>query len=179
MALKRSQRVGIWIIAIVMCVGMLGSFLVMALSVKNSETDQQATYAEYAKMFNEMYSPLDGYSTDVFDASQVTELKVELLTHGAGDEIKSSDTLHVSYFGWTPDGLVFESTKQTDKEDSPKDIDLSKSIEGWSEALTGLNVGDIVRLTVPSDKAYGTTGGGIIQANTPLKFIIEIHGIVN
>jgi hypothetical protein len=74
-ATPRSQRIGIWIIAIVMAVGTIGSFLIIILSTNNDKAEEahrtaltneyQAEYSEYqakleaqaaelsAKYFNE------------------------------------------------------------------------------------------------------------------------------
>ena len=42
-------------------------------------------------------------------------------------------------------------------------------------SLAGQKVGSVVRLTIPAAQAYSTQGSGIIPANAPLEFIVEIH----
>lgn len=49
MATPRSQRVGIWIIAIVLTVGTLGSFLVMVLGIQNQSTFKEKYLAAETK----------------------------------------------------------------------------------------------------------------------------------
>jgi|SRR5680860_475313 len=189
MATPRSQRVGIWIIAIVLTLGTLGSFLVMALSVQNQTTDQsqqQKAYDDYlaqqkaaAQQNADNSEALSGYATRKFDPSSVTELKVETLVSGMGETVKSTDSINSSYFGWSSDGKIFDGSKKKGEDDNPVTFSLNRVIAGWTEGLTGVKVGSVVRLTIPADKAYGVQGSGIITANSPLEFIVEIHKIDN
>jgi len=189
MATPRSQRIGIWVIAIVLAIGTLGSFLVMGLSVKNQAVDQAAQQKQYddylkqqklASQLNADNSePLVGYTTSTFDPDSVTSLKVEVLTEGSGAVVKATDSINSSYFGWTSDGKIFDSSKKKSADDKPVKFALSGVISGWTEGLTGLKVGSVVRLMIPADKAYSSQESGIIPANSPLAFIVEIHKIDN
>lgn len=191
MATPRSQRIGIWIIAIVLTIGTLGSFLVMVLSINNQAIDNaeyQKQYTEYlAEQKKSAQTNADNsesfssdYSAVAFDAASVTELQVETLVQGTGETVSATDSVNVSYFGWTADGVIFDSSKKKDATaDSPATFALSEVITGWTEGLTGLKIGSVVKLTIPADKAYGTAGSGIISADSPLQFIIKIHSIDN
>lgn len=188
MATPRSQRVGIWIIAIVLAIGTLGSFLVMALSVQNQSVDQaqqQKAYDEYlaqqkvaAQINADNSEALPGYTTNTFDPASVTKLKVEILKEGTGEVVKATDSINASYFGWTSDGKIFDSSKKKSTADKPVISSLSGVITGWTEGLNGVKVGSTVRLTIPADKAY-PEGSNSNLANLPLVFIIEIHKIDN
>ena len=191
MATPRSQRIGIWIIAIALTAGTLGSFLVMVLSVKNQAIDtaqQQKAYDEYMaqqkvaaqKNADNSESFSTSYSSRTFDSASVTKINVETLVEGSGDIIKATDSINASYFGWTSDGKIFDSSKKKDASaDSPATFPLSGVIPGWTEGLTGVKVGSIVRLTIPAEKAYGVSGKDTIPANSPLEFIVQIHKIDN
>ena len=189
MATPRSQRIGIWVIAIVLAIGTLGSFLVIGLSVKNQAVDQAAQQKQYddylkqqklASQLNADNSePLVGYTTSTFDPDSVTSLKVEVLTEGTGTVVKATDSINSSYFGWTSDGKIFDSSKKKSADDKPVKFALSGVISGWTEGLTGLKVGSVVRLMIPAYKAYSSQESGIIPANSPLAFIVEIHKIDN
>ena len=193
MATPKSQRIGIWIIAIVLTVGTLGSFLAMGLSPGNQKIDeiqQQKDYEEYIKQMTEQQKvaaqanadnseALVGYSARTFDPASVTELKVEVLTEGTGEAVKANDSINSSYFGWASDGKIFDSSKKKNAEDVPATFALNGVISGWTEGLTGIKVGSVVRLTIPAEKAYGADGSGIITANSPLEFIVQIHAIDN
>ncbi len=186
MATTTSQRIGIWVIAIVLAAGTLGSFLVMALSIQNQSIDQavqlkayQDQQKQYAQLNADNSEALSGYSARKFDASKVTKLKVETLKSGTGVAVKSTDSINSSYFGWLSDGTIFDSSKKKNTADAPLTFSLSGVITGWTQGLTGVKVGSVVRLTIPADLAYSTTGSGIIPANAPLEFIVEIHKIDN
>jgi FKBP-type peptidyl-prolyl cis-trans isomerase len=182
MATPRSQRIGIWIIAIVMAVGTFLSFYVMALGMQNQQIDQEKAQREYseqqklaAQLNAENSEALEGYSSRKFDADKVTELAVEVLKEGEGAVVKTSDTLSTSYFGWLSDGTIFDSSKKKSTADAPIELSLSGVIRGWTEGLAGQKVGSIVRLTIPADQAYSSQESGIIPANSPLEFIVQIH----
>jgi FKBP-type peptidyl-prolyl cis-trans isomerase len=179
MATPRSQRIGIWIITIAMLVGTLGSFAAMILSSRSQYDDQQKIQEQIKAMQAQQATPkaeaLDGYSAVAFDAASVTELQKEVLAEGEGDEVSATDTVNVNYFGWLPDGTIFDSSKKNGK-NTPVDLSLTSVIKGWTEGLTGEKVGSTVKLTIPADKAYGSTGSGsTIPPNTPLTFILTIN----
>lgn len=186
MSTSKAQRIGIWIIAVTLAVGTIGSFGVMILANENQRTDQ----ADQAEMMEQLQQeqqraaeeraansqPLDGYEAEAFTAEDVTELETEILQAGDGATVQQTDTINVSYFGWLPSGEIFDSS-QRDGEDTPADMPLSGVIPGWTEGLAGAEVGSVVQLTIPAEQAYGSQSSGIIPANTPLMFIVEIHNI--
>lgn len=186
MATTNSQRIGIWIIAGVLLVGTLGSFIAMMLAPANQQIDaneqekQLAAYQEQQKAAAEerakTVEPLDGHSAAPFDAASVKELQKEVLVQGTGETVKETDTINVSYFGWLSDGRIFDSSKVKGT-NTPIDLPLTGVISGWTEGLKGEKVGSTVKLTIPAAKAYGSQSSGIIPANSPLTFIVIINGI--
>lgn len=183
MATSKGQRVGIWIIAIVLSVGTIGSFFVIALANDNARVDQknaqeqyQQQLEEYKKMQEEarkMNKPLEGYEAAPFNADDVTDLKVETLKEGTGEVLTADSTITANYFGWSSDGQIFDSTNKEGKVD-PIDFSLSGVIKGWTEGLTGVKVGSTVRLTIPAEKAYGSVDDGSGRPFGPLKFVVEV-----
>lgn len=185
MATKKSQRVFIWVIAIVMVVGTLAGFIAMILAPQNQAIDQELQQEQYAKMMAEQKKveedrlsklrPLDGYSTEVFDPASVTDLKVETLVEGTGEVIKSDTALKaVNYFGWTADGKIFDGTN-VDGVTTPSDrIVVGGLIEGWNTALTGAKIGSTIKLTIPTEQAYGETAAQMGRPVGPLMFILEV-----
>ena len=192
---SRSQRIGIWIIAIALTVGTLAGLIFMVWATQDSKIDpneiayeeqleklqqQQEEYEQQMAKQREKYRPLEGYEDEVteFNVDDVTELGIETLKEGEGATISDSDTLKVNYTGWTPDGKIFDSTKSEGEDASPASFALSSLIDGWS-VLVGQKVGGVYLLTIPSDQAYGESGtsDGSIQPNTPIKFIIEVIDI--
>lgn len=184
MSTKKSQRIGIWIITGALVIGTLGSFLVMILAPKNEAADQAAMQKqidEYTKQAEAQAiaraassKPIDGYEAVVFDKTAVTELKVETLVEGSGDVLAADSKISANYFGWTSDGKIFDSTNQNGAV-NPIEFSLSQVIPGWTQGLTGVKVGSTVKLTIPSDLAYGATGSlPNIGPNEPLQFIVEV-----
>lgn len=176
MATSKSQRIGIWVIAVVMALGTLGSFFVIILANDNAQTDQQNQLSEQQKLMEEMAKankPLDGYQAAPFDANSVTELKVEILKQGDGEELAADSTLTANYFGWTSDGKIFDSTNK-DGTVTPIDFSLAGVITGWTEGLAGQKVGSVVKLLIPADKAYGSVDNGDGRPFGPLAFVVEI-----
>lgn len=195
MAATKGQQIGIWIIAIVMTVGTLGSFAVMILQNDNTATDQtrladltakyQTEYEAYqakvdaqaAVLSTQYFTEFNQYAGQpaAFDKASVTELKTEDLKVGDGADITSDSSFTAYYLGWLPDGKVFDGSIDGDKLKAPYAVTPGGVITGWTEGAVGMKVGGVRVLTIPSDKAYGEAGGGeTIPANTPLKFVIMI-----
>ena len=180
MATKTSQRVGIWIIAIVMTVGTLGAFFLPVLvndSQNQESLETQKQLDELRKQAAQTSEPLDGYSAEPFDAASVTELKVETLKEGNGEVAATpTSTVTANYFGWTSDGEIFDSSKKSGTA-TPIPFGLDQVIAGWTEGLTGAKAGGVYKLTIPADKAYGDVDDGSGRPTGPLAFIVEVQKV--
>jgi FKBP-type peptidyl-prolyl cis-trans isomerase len=184
MATSKSQRIGIWIIAVVMVVGTIGSFFIVVVANQNAKDDQQRAQENYEQQLEQYKKlqeeaqkanrPLEGYKATAFDADTVTKLQTEVLEEGKGKVLKSDSTILANYFGWTADGEIFDSTKKKDKKAEPIEFSLQEVIEGWTKGLTGVKVGSTVRLTIPADQGYGSEDDGSGRPFGPLKFIIQV-----
>jgi len=195
MATSKSQRIGIWIIAITLTVGTLAGFIAIILAPSNQQADQahltqlntdyQNAYKGYQAKVDAQALELSGkyfdnfnrYSTTpaVFNAADVTALKTEDLVIGTGSEVTSGTSFVAYYIGWTPDGKVFDSSINSTSLKAPITASPGGVISGWTEGATGMKEGGVRELTIPSDKAYGATGSGTsIAPNTPLKFIVMV-----
>ena len=120
--------------------------------------------------------PLPGYEATPFDGASVTELKVETLKEGDGAVASAQSTVTANYFGWTSDGKIFDSTNKGGSV-SPIPFPLSGVIAGWTEGLTGVKEGSVVKLTIPAEKAYGATDNGDGRPFGPLAFIVELKEV--
>ena len=184
MATKTSQRIGIWIIAIVMVVGTIAGFAALILIPKNEATDRAQLEEEYKAYMEQVEKadqerlaslrPLDGYAAAPFDAASVTSLSSEVLVAGTGTALTETSGMTVNYFGWTADGKIFDSTNVNGTVTPNGDITLDGVIVGWKEGLVGKTAGSTVLLTIPGDKAYGNTDTGTGRPVGPLKFVIQI-----
>lgn len=186
MATPKSQRIGIWIIAIVLTVGTLGSFLVMGLSVGNRKIDQanqqkdltdyQNQVAAQAKTLSDKYyTEFSKYASfpAVFNADGVKTLGIKDLKVGDGAELKSDTPYSAYYIGWNPKGVIFDQSISNGTLRAP--LAGGNMIPGWNEGIIGMKIGGVRELSIPSDKAYGATGSGDnIPANTPIKFVVMV-----
>lgn len=148
--------------------------------IKGDDTSSQTDTAQTNQTQQEDQvnkEPLDGYAAQPFDKAAVTELKVEELKPGTGKEASAQSTVQANYFGWTSDGKIFDSSKR-DGVVSPATFPLNQVIPGWTQGLTGVKEGAVVKLTIPADKAYGATGSPpVIGPNEPLTFIVELKAV--
>lgn len=189
MATRKSQRIGILIIAIVLAVGTIGSFIVMILANDNATKEQAKLQEQYQKLLDEQtkrtdelsakyYSEFKPYESvpAAFEAGSVGDtVTTNDLRQGEGDTIGESTAYEAYYIGWNPKGKVFDSSFDGDKLKAPLDTSGTSLISGWGEGVVGMKVGGVREITIPSDKAYGESGSGDdIPPNTPIKFIIMV-----
>lgn len=184
---KRSQRVGIWIIAIVLSVGSIGIYFVAVLANGNNAKDQaniqkesadyQAAVQKQADELSVKYYPvLSQYTGEVgpFDASSVTSLTTTDLKEGDGAAITSTSTYAAYYVGWNPSGKIFDQSIANGKLKAPFTVTNNTGvIQGWSKGVVGMKLGGVRELAIPASLGYGSQSPSAdIPANTPLKFII-------
>ncbi len=190
MATSTTQRVGIWIIAIFMAVGTIGSFVIIVLANQNGQSDQTrlsdltAAYQKEVEAYNKKLS--DKYLPQIielkskvaaFDKDAVTELVKNDLTVGTGEAITSTSAFNAYYIGWNPAGKIFDSSLNDagDALVEPIAVVPGGVIEGWTQGVDGMKEGGVRELTIPSSLAYKDQARGEdIPANSPLKFIIVI-----
>jgi len=68
-------------------------------------------------------------------------------------KVKSGDTVKVHYTGTLTDGTVFDSSES--KEPLEFTLGSGQLIPGFEKAVDGLQAGESVEVTIPSDEAYG------------------------
>lgn len=191
MATSKSQRIGIWIIAIVLTIGTVGSFFAMVLANDNARVDQEEAKSlqeKYNKVVAEYQAKLNTQSDELskiyhpvfsefvsqvgtFNAEDVKSLSTRDLKIGDGEELKKDTKYSAYYIGWTPDGKIFDQSLDGEKLKAP--LPGQDLISGWMEGVIGMKIGGVRELTIPSDKAYGDKGSGdLIPPHTPLKFIV-------
>ncbi len=191
MATPKSQRIGIWIIAVVMMVGTISGFIAMVLQTDNAKQDQaqqNKMLEEYKKQMDEQekrgkelsatyYPQLKEYQSTpaVFDLNVGDSVQKRDLKVGDGEEITANTKYEAYYIGWNPKGKTFDSSFDGESLKAPIDTSQTSLIEGWNEGVIGMKIGGIREITIPSDKAYGEKGAGDdIPPNTPIKFIVMI-----
>lgn len=89
------------------------------------------------------------------------------------------DTISVRYTGTLKNGTIFDSNADGIKPEFSFQLGAGRVIKGWDTGLLGVNVGDVVLLSIPADQAYGANATGSIPANSPLNFQVEVLGRSN
>ncbi len=195
MSTTKTQRIGIWIIAIFMAVGTIGSFVIIILANDNSKADQarlselQASYqrdadaytakkaAQTEELSQKYFAVLNQFSSRVapFNKDEALALKTEDLLVGDGDELTDRSSFTAYYIGWNPEGTIFDSSISGTTLKAPIGASPGGVIQGWTQGVAGMRVGGARELTIPSELAYGESGSGTsIAPNTPLKFIVLV-----
>ncbi|KAJ8598784.1 hypothetical protein CTAYLR_010183 [Chrysophaeum taylorii] len=97
---------------------------------------------------------------------------IETVASGSGPSPTASSTVEVHYHGTLLDGTVFDSSVDRGE---PIKLAVNQVIKGWQEALVKMSEGDKVKLTIPSDLAYGDGGSGDrIPGGATLCFEVEL-----
>jgi FKBP-type peptidyl-prolyl cis-trans isomerase len=98
-------------------------------------------------------------------------LQYRVITEGAGDAPKATDTVKVHYEGRLISGDIFDSSIARGE---PVSFPLNGVISGWSEGVQLMKVGSKFEFTIPSALAYGPSGTGPIPPNSVLVFDVEL-----
>ena len=104
-----------------------------------------------------------------------TDLVVEDLIEGSGDEATPGSTVSAHYAGW-----AFSTGEEFDascNRGAPLDFPLGagRVIRGWDDGIAGMKVGGRRKLTIPPHLAYGDRGAGaVIQPGETLIFVVDL-----
>lgn len=114
----------------------------------------------------------------------VTELIVDDVVLGDGDEATAGANVQVHYTGWLYAPEI--ENRRGDKFDSSLDrgdpfvfpLGAGRVIRGWDEGVAGMRVGGKRILIIPADMAYGDRGAGaVIPPGATLVFEVELLGV--
>lgn len=107
-----------------------------------------------------------------------TELVIDDIVVGDGEEAKPGDTAHVHYVG-----VAFSSGEEFDSSwnrGAPLSFPVGRGrvIQGWDQGLLGMKVGGRRQLIIPAHLAYGDRGaGGVIAPGETLIFVCDLVGL--
>ncbi|MST34488.1 FKBP-type peptidyl-prolyl cis-trans isomerase [Acidimicrobiaceae bacterium USS-CC1] len=107
-----------------------------------------------------------------------SELLVEDLTVGDGEEARSGQEVSVHYTGvaWS-NGSQFDASWDRG-EPFAFHLGAGEVIAGWDRGVQGMRVGGRRRLTIPPDLGYGSRGaGGVIKGGETLVFVVDLLGV--
>lgn len=101
-------------------------------------------------------------------------LAYEDLKPGAGMEVGPGQTAVVHYVGTLEDGTQFDSSRDRGKPFLFR-VGAGQVIRGWDEGVVGMREGQVRRLRIPPDLAYGVHGAPPkIPPNATLWFEVEL-----
>lgn len=182
MATKRSQRIGIWIIAGIMIFGTVGGFIAMVVSPGNQARDKAALEAEMAaysaatalwqkkvdaqqaELSQRYFEKFSQFTSNVveFSPESIDKLQTDDLVVGDGREIGGDSQFAIYYLGWNPQAKMFDSSFNQDKTglDSP----LFRQTDGlW--VFSGGNTGSVIEGWQKG--VIGMKVGGVRQLTIP------------
>lgn len=101
-------------------------------------------------------------------------VKYETVKEGTGAVAKAGQRVVVHYVGTLEDGKEFDSSR---KRGTPAEfaIGVGAVVKGWDEAVPGMKIGEVRKLTIPPNAGYGAQGQPpSIPPNATLQFEIEL-----
>jgi len=103
-----------------------------------------------------------------------TTLQIEDLRPGNGAEAQAGKKVTVHYVGTLTNGQKFDSSRDRGKGFSFK-LGAGEVIKGWDQGVAGMKVGQMRKLTIPPQLAYGDRGfPPVIPPNSTLVFEVEL-----
>jgi peptidylprolyl isomerase len=104
-------------------------------------------------------------------------LAYEDLKPGTGTVVGPGQTATVHYVGTLEDGTKFDSSWDRRRPLTFR-VGAGQVIAGWDEGVVGMRVGQIRRLRIPPNLAYGAAGSPpTIPPNATLWFEVELLGV--
>lgn len=139
-----------------------------------------STYRSFLRTFFAIIVPIVFFSCKSGDSTPKPippSLKIEDIKIGTGAEAKFGKNITVHYVGTLTDGTKFDSSR--DRNSSFKfTLGKGEVIKGWDEGVNGMRIGDIRKLVIPPQLAYGDRKRAKIPANSTLIFEVELLNIV-
>lgn len=93
------------------------------------------------------------------------------LVVGTGATVAKGDSLFVSYFGYFPTGVLFDSRPPTSAP-YPFKVGAGGVIAGWDSGTVGMKIGGQRQLIIPPSLGYGSAAYQSIPGNSILVFTI-------
>lgn len=104
-------------------------------------------------------------------------IQIEDLRPGNGPEASPGTTVTVHYVGTLTNGQKFDSSRDRGKGFTFK-LGAGQVIQGWDQGVAGMRVGQVRKLTIPPELAYGARGfPPVIPPNSTLVFEVELLAV--
>jgi len=159
MALKKEEKIGVFL-AVVLAFAFFGLSFVF--------------FGDSGSLANPLSEEFLGGSLDLSEnMSEVEGLNITIVAETDGQAAEAGDTLSVHYVGVLEDGTKFDSSVDRGQ---PFQFVLGAGqvIEGWDLGLLGMKIGEVRRLEIDPELAYGENAVGTIPANSKLIFEVQL-----
>jgi FKBP-type peptidyl-prolyl cis-trans isomerase len=104
-------------------------------------------------------------------------LEIEDLRPGTGTEARAGSSVTVHYVGTLTNGSKFDSSRDRGEGFTFK-LGAGQVIKGWDQGVAGMKVGQLRKLTIPPELAYGARGfPPVIPPNSTLVFEVELLAV--
>ncbi len=104
-------------------------------------------------------------------------IQIEELREGAGAEARAGNTVTVHYVGTLTNGQKFDSSRDRGTGFTFK-LGAGQVIQGWDQGVAGMRIGQVRKLTIPPELAYGARGfPPVIPPNSTLVFEVELLAV--
>ena len=111
------------------------------------------------------------------DSAPASELLSTELVPGNGASVALGDTITVDYCGvGQSTGALFDSSWARG-EPATFSLEPGALIEGWTQGVPGMQIGERRLLEIPGDLGYGANPPGGIEPNETLIFVVELVSI--
>ncbi len=155
----------------------------MASCMKNEDPYADYTPEREAKLIEEWKTAMVAKGQELNNLPNGIMYILDKTKTGTGQTIAEfakeheTVTLTVKYTGMFLDGQIFDASSYRGNGTMEYKHKVDRMIAGWEEGIEILKKGGSAAFLIPSAKAYGVTGQGMIPPNTPLIFVIEIVDI--